>query len=77
MLAHPSYNGRGISLPFMGEAQERIHMWSLILLTKHSPHLPAIELEKKKLVENYHKLYCHQKNTSYMRSQNRVGTTSC
>lgn len=56
MLAHPSYNGRGISLPFMGEAQERIHMWSLILLTKHSPHLPAIELEKKnwlKITTNY------------------------
>lgn len=34
--------------PFMGEAQERIHKWSLILLTKHSPHLPVIKLDKKK-----------------------------
>lgn len=51
---------------FMGEAENRIHMWSLILLTNTSPHLPAIELEKKKKrkkprLTSYHKLCCHQK----------------
>lgn len=47
LLTPPTTAGES-PFPFMGEAQERIHMWSLILLTKHSPHLPAIELEKKK-----------------------------
>ena len=34
--------------PFQGEAEERIHTRTPILLTNPGPHLPATELEKKK-----------------------------
>jgi hypothetical protein len=50
----------------MGEAEKRIHKGSQILLTNPSPHLPAIELEKKPSFEKLPQTILSSENTSYI-----------